>query len=89
MPERSGTIPGQENSIRNSILTTRNLKNNENEENPQFTEKLGKLMLWPPPSTLKLHFRSADAANHVNRDPREDPGVTHRAYIPKICKLKE
>ena len=33
-------------------------------------------------STSNMHFRSADAANHVNRDPWESVGVTRRAYIP-------
>ena len=40
-------------------------------------------------STLKMNFRSADAANHVNRDPGGILGVTRRAYIPKIYKLEE
>ena len=35
-------------------------------------------------STLKMNFRSADAANHVNRDAQHIPEVTRRAYIPKI-----
>ena len=40
-------------------------------------------------STFKMNFRSADAANHVNRDPVGSLGVTRRAYIPKIYKLEE
>ena len=40
-------------------------------------------------STFKINFRSADAANHVNRDPGGILGVTRRAYIPKIYKLEE
>ena len=40
-------------------------------------------------STFKINFRSADAANHVNRDPGGSLGVTRRAYSPKIYKLRE
>ena len=39
--------------------------------------------------TFKINFRSADAANHVNRDPGREILVTRRAYIPKIHKLEE
>ena len=39
-------------------------------------------------STFKINFRSADAANHVNRDAQHIPEVTRRAYIPKIQSLK-
>ena len=35
-----------------------------------------------------MNFRSADAANHVNRDPRGILGVTRRAYIPEIQSLE-
>ena len=34
--------------------------------------------------TFKINFRSADAANHVNRDAHFILEVTRRAYIPKI-----
>ena len=34
--------------------------------------------------TLKINFRSADAANHFSTRPREVKKVTRRAYIPKI-----
>ena len=40
-------------------------------------------------STLNMHFRSADAANHLNARPRAEIRVTRRAYIPKIYKLEE
>ncbi len=39
-------------------------------------------------STFKMNFRSADAANHMNRDAQHIPEVTRRAYIPKIQSLK-
>ena len=32
-------------------------------------------------STFKMHFRSADAANHFDAQPREVKRVTRRAYI--------
>ena len=35
-----------------------------------------------------MNFRSADAANHVNRDAQQIPEVTRRAYIPKIQSLE-
>ena len=38
---------------------------------------------------FKIHFRSADAANHLNARRRIDNRVTRRAYIPKIYKLEE
>ena len=38
---------------------------------------------------LKMHFRFADAANHLNARPQVEIGVTRRAYIPKIYKLEE
>ena len=40
-------------------------------------------------SSLNMHFRSADAANHLNARRRVDNRVTRRAYIPKIYKLEE
>ena len=40
-------------------------------------------------SMFKMHFRSADAANHLNAGPRAEIRVTRRAYIPKIYKLRE
>ena len=40
-------------------------------------------------SSLNVHFRSADAANHLNARRRVDNRVTRRAYIPKIYKLEE
>ena len=40
-------------------------------------------------SSLNMHFRSADAANHLNARPQAEIGVTRRAYIPKIYKLRE
>ena len=39
--------------------------------------------------TLKLHFRSADAANHVNRDAGGEILVTRRAYIHEMHMLEE
>ena len=39
--------------------------------------------------TLKMNFRSADAANHFGARPREVSRVTRRAYIRKIYKLRE
>ena len=38
-------------------------------------------------SALKINFRSADAANHVNRDPGGEILVTRRAYLPRMCML--
>ena len=40
-------------------------------------------------STLKINFRSADAANHFDARPREVSRVTRRAYILEISKLEE
>ena len=39
--------------------------------------------------TLKMNFRSADAANHFGARPWEINRVTRRAYIRKIYKLRE
>ena len=40
-------------------------------------------------SMFKMHFRSADAANHLNARTQVKIRVTRRAYIPKIYKLEE
>ena len=47
------------------------------------------MKLWPPRGTLKLHFRSADAANHVNRDAGREILVTRKAYIHEMHMLEE
>ena len=54
------------------------LRNIEKHEKHQETSYMTEF------STLKMNFRFADAANHVNRDAQHILEVTRRAYIPKI-----
>ena len=57
--------------------------------NLRFHEILHETASPAIPGVVISHFRSADAANHVNRDPGGIREVTRRAYIPKIYKLEE
>ena len=58
------------------------LKKTEKMKNIEKHEKRQETAGFINFSTLKINFRSADAANHVNRDPEEILEVTRRAYIP-------
>ena len=69
------------NQARESKFIARTSQNPEKLEN---LEKQPKTLGFIDFSTLKINFRSADAANHVNRDAQHIPEVTRRAYIPKI-----
>ena len=64
-------------------------QNHEKLRNIEKHEKHQETSCMTEFSTFKMNFRSADAANHVNRDPGGSLGVTRRAYIPKIYKLRE
>ena len=87
MPDRFGTCPGQKNKLGNRNSEPKHAKaiqNHEKLRNLQKHEKHQETIGFINFSTFKINFRSADAANHVNRDARQIPGVTRRAYIPKI-----
>ncbi len=60
-----------------------NSKNFKNREKQQKYE--GKFDF----SMFNMHFRSADAANHLNARHQVEIRVTRRAYILKIYKLRE
>ena len=82
-------LPRAGNQARQSNLIARAAQNHEKSEKLENSEKQPKTSGSIDFSTLKINFRSADAANHVNRDPGGILGVTRRAYIPKIFKLEE
>ena len=80
---RAGNQAGQSNLIARAAQNHPKFKKLENSEKQQKTE--GFIIF----STLKMNFRSADAANHVNRDPGGGLGLTRRAYIARLYVLKE
>ena len=49
--------------------------------NSKFHEILHETASPAIPGVVISHFRSADAANHVNRDGRGDSGVTRRDLL--------
>ena len=61
----------------------RKLRKSENREKQRKTAGNIDFLMF------KIHFRSADAANHLNARPQAEIGVTRRAYIPKIYNLEE
>ena len=52
-----------------------------NLEKHDFCDEIGSPGFW---GTLKINFRSADAANHFDARPWGEIGMTRRAYIHKI-----
>ena len=72
-----------------SILRVRPPQNHAKFRKLENTEKQPKTAGVIDFSMLKMHFRSADAANHLNARPQDKIRVTRRAYIPKIYKLEE
>ena len=77
-------LPRAGNQARQSILIARAAQNHRKFKKLENSEKQQKTEGFINFSTLKMNFRSADAANPVNRDPRYIILVTRRAYIPKI-----
>ena len=81
--------PRAGNFTRNLNLIIKIMKNHEKMRNLEKHENSHESHSPVDFSTQNIDFRSADAANHVNRDPRGEILVTRRAYIPKIYKLEE
>ena len=75
-------LPRAGNQAREWKLIARASQNHLKLKKLENQEKQPKTSGFIDFSTLKINFRSADAANHVNRDPRGVLGVTRRAYIP-------
>ena len=75
-----GAAPGRKsrqelNSEAENLPDHQKLKNSEKFEN---SHKMHSPVNF---STFKINFRSADAANHMNRDPGGEIGMTRRAYL--------
>ena len=86
------TIYIYEKVCRNSILMIWKPKKPHIWRNIEKMKKTTKTWWNESPATLKMQFRSADAANRVNREdpaPGATQNMTRRAYIPKIYKLRE
>ena len=66
MSDQFGTIPQHEKSLLESSKISQKLRNLEKHD---FCDEIGSPGFW---GTLKINFRSADAANLVDRDPRTD-----------------
>ena len=62
------TIYIYENWVRNLILMIRTSQNQQISRNSENHKKAPKVQEMRPRDTLKIKFRSADAANRVNRE---------------------
>ena len=88
--KQSRTIYMYENWVRNSILMTRTSQNQEISKNSENHKKGTKSARNETRDTLKIKFRSADAANRVNREalaPRATRAMTRRALSRRVIYL--
>ena len=84
------TIYMYENWVRNSILMTRTSQNQQISRNYENHKKAPKVQEMRPRDTLKIKFRSADAANRVNREgpaSRTAGAMTRRALSRRVIYL--